>query len=153
LEPIRLAFYPQSIHSIHTMKIEHKSVMTVKITYAEATEALKVYQKDMLSELWSSCEKQPSFPENNLVEFMYRLLEGPNSDWFQDMIEKHGIPWLDADGACGTVELIYVHPHVFFSADVLDQCDKDTQFYIGNIDQNGEFYGTMLDNKKILDNF
>jgi hypothetical protein len=140
------------------MKIEHKSVMTVKITYAEATEALKVYQKDMLNELWfnelwCSCEKQPIFPENNLVEFMYRLLEGPNSDWFQDMIEKHGILWMDADGACGTIELIESYPHVFFSDDVLEQCDKDTQFYIGNIDQNGEFYGMMLDNKKILSNF
>ena len=122
--------------------------MTVKITYAEATEALKVYQKDMLSELWCFCAK-----EYNNLDFMFRLLEGTNSDWFQDMIEKHGIPWLDADGACGTIELIESYPHVFISDDVLDQCDKDTQFYIGNIDQNGEFYGMMLDNKKILSNF
>lgn len=130
------------------MKIEHKSVMTVKITYAEATEALKVYQKDMLSELWCFCAK-----EYNNLDFMYRLLEGTNSDWFQDLIEKHGILWMDADGACGTIELIESYPHVFISDDVLDQCDKDTQFYIGNVDQNGEFYGTMLDNKKILSNF
>jgi len=121
--------------------------MTVKITYAEATEALKVYQKDMLSELWSSSKGTPT------LDFMFRLLEGTDSDWFQDMIEKHGILWMDADGACGTIELIESYPHVFISDDVLDQCDKDTQFYIGNVDQNGEFYGTMLDNKKILSNF
>lgn len=130
------------------MKIEHKSVMTVKITYAEATEALKSYQKDMLNELWSSCSKDYS-----TVDFMYRWFEGTDSSWFQDLIEKHGILWLDADGACGTIELIESYPHVFISDDVLDQCDKDTQFYIGNVDQNGEFYGTMLDNKKILSNF
>lgn len=129
------------------MKIEHKSVMTVKITYTEAAEALKVYQKDMLSELWSSSKGTPT------LDFMFRLLEGTDSDWFQDMIEKHGIPWLDGTGASQLTDLVELYPNVFFSDDVLEQCDKDTQFYIGNIDQNGEFYGTMLDNKTILSNF
>ena len=129
------------------MKIEHKSVMTVKLTYAEASEALKSYQKDMLSELWCSCSK-----EYNNLDFMYRLLEGPNSDWFQDMIEKHGILWMDAVNTSEIYDLIVSYPGVFFSADVLDQCDKDTQFYIGNIDQKGEYYGMMLDNKTILSN-
>lgn len=128
------------------MKIEHKTVMTVKITYAEASEALKSYQKDMLNELWCSCTKEYN------TEILYRLLEGPNSDWFQDMIEKHGILWMDAVNTSEIYDLIVSYPSVFFSPEVLDQCDKDTQFYIGNIDQNGEFYGMMLDNKKILSN-
>ena len=129
------------------MKIEHKSVMTVKITYTEASEALKDYQKDMLQELWCSCSK-----DYRTVDFMFRALEGPNSDWFQDMIEKHGIPWIDGTGVNQLIDLVESYPNVFFSDDVLEQCDKDTEFFIGDSDSKGEYYGRALDTKKILSN-
>lgn len=121
--------------------------MTVKITYDEASEALKSYQKDMLNELWSSSKGTPT------LDFMFRLLEGPNSDWFQDMIEKHGIPWLDGTGANQLIDLVESYPNVFFSDDVLEQCDKDTEFFIGDYCyRNDEYYGRALDTKKILSN-
>lgn len=129
------------------MKIEHKTVTTVKITYDEATAALKEYQKDMLNELWCSCAK-----EYSNLDFMYLLLGGTESDWFQDQIEKHGILWMDAIGASKIAEHVESYPNVFFTSEILDQCDKDTQFFICNEDHNGEFYGSMLDNKTILSN-
>lgn len=129
------------------MNIEHKSVMTVKITYTEASEALKSYQKDMLSELWSSCAN-----EYSNLDFMYLLLEGTNTSWFQYMIEKHGIPWIDDTGANQLTDFVEWYPNVFFSDDVLEQCDKDTEFFIGDYDSKGEYYGRALDTKKILSN-
>jgi hypothetical protein len=77
------------------MKIKN-NILVIELTSDELHKDLQSYQADMLAELFH-CELGPRVDRDLYAEaqFMLKLLQvGESSDWFQDLIEKHGIRWI-----------------------------------------------------------
>ena len=129
------------------MKIE-RNITVVKTTTEEASDSLRIYQQDMIHQLWMSYKEdhyeKPGYGYVTQREFMRRLLDGPDTDWFQDLIEKYHVHWIDQPAYGGRASLIERFPGVFFPGDVLDQAEQNTQFFLDD---------RQLSTELILNNF
>lgn len=115
------------------MKIEHNTTV-VRTTTEEALDSLRIYQQDMIHELWMSYKEEHSAKAVYATqsEFMRRLLDGPDTDWFQDLIEMYHVHWIDQPAYSEMASLIERFPGVFFPGDVLDQTEHNTLFFLDN---------------------
>lgn len=113
------------------MKIK-KNVLHIEVTCEEARNDLRNCQGDMLNWLEQ---------------------EGENSEWFQNLIEKHGIHWFSTPETTGyLVELMEQFPFIFGFGFVI----KENSVGDNNFDENSfEVYlnGVKLNSKTIWSNF
>lgn len=114
------------------MKIKN-NILVIELTSDELNRDLRSYQADMLAELIHS-ELGPRADRKLYFEtqFMLKLLqEGESSDWFQDLIEKHGIRWISLyNGAVKSSMLIQIaqeYPGIFEFVEVLEN-STDSNF-------------------------
>lgn len=131
------------------MKIK-ENVVTIDLTLDEARDNLKLYQADMLHEL-AACELGNSPDALAHSQFMLNLLKSDeDSDWFQDLIEKHNIHWFTTpycdNGMIGFIEQF---PDLFGIGEVIERYETN------NSDENNfeiRVDGVKLDVKTILNN-
>ena len=131
------------------MKIK-ENVTIIELTFTELRDDLENYQADMLQDL-IACELGKNPSSERLSQFAYKLLtKGEFSDWFQDLIEKHGIHWLSSPSNDDEmIELILSYPMVFRLSHIIeDHMDNNTT--ADNFDIRIE--GRKLDSETIINN-
>ena len=133
---------------ITTMKINTttKTFIEIEITLDDAKTALKNYQKDMLDDLSNNFSKTNA-PGLCYYEFYYNLLQGENTEWFQDLVEKYGIYWITTPGNTGEwVNFIEQFPHMVIK-------DIENVLRPATVDNlTITFEGLRVDSQTVMDN-
>jgi hypothetical protein len=126
-----------------------KKVLQIELTMDDVRGSLKNHQQDMLHDLASALKANDAFQQ---YEIFWNLLQGERSEWFQNMIEKHGIYWIETPTFCdGFIELIEGFPHIFIhdAVNLFADVDEST-LTVYLINNNGS--KIKCDSKKIIDN-
>jgi predicted Zn-dependent peptidase len=132
------------------MKIKN-NILVIELTSDELNRDLRSYQADMLAEL-IHCELGPRVDRDLYAEaqFMLKLLqEGESSDWFQDLIEKHGIRWISlyngsvkySHSKLVLIQIAQEYPGIFEFVEVLEN-NNDNNF-------NENSFEIYVDGKKL----
>lgn len=79
------------------MKISNKLV--VQITYQDVVDKIHAFQRDQIREIvahyFKGCKGVPGEFVDDVTTFTSRLIEGTDSEWFQNLVEDAGVPWLE----------------------------------------------------------
>jgi len=126
-----------------------KKVLQIELTMDDVRGSLKNHQQDMLHDLATALKANDAFKQ---YEIFWNLLQGQRSEWFQNMIEKHGIYWIDTPTFCdGFIELIEGFPHIFIHDAVNLFADVDASTLSVCLINNAGIK-IPCDSKKIIDN-
>ena len=108
--------------------------------------ALMNYQKDMLDDLSNNFSKTNA-PGLCYYELYYNLLQGENTEWFQDLVEKYGIYWITTPGNTGEwVNFIEQFPHMVIK-------DIENVLRPATVDNlTITFEGLRVDSQTVMDN-
>jgi len=126
-----------------------KKVVKIELTMDDVRGSLNNHQQDMLHDLAGALKANNAFQQ---YEIFWNLLQGERSDWFQNMIEKHSIFWIQTPTFCdGYIELIEEFPHIFIhnAVNLFADVDENTLSVCLINNTGNKLY---CNSKKVIDN-